>query len=236
MTAETIASMSPRHLIDLARGKSLAARASLAASISELYFARSDGQSDRERALMAEILRQLIRDVGQSFEETIQRGPALTAAHASDMAAILGSDNASEVAGLIRDSANLTDEDLVAIIRRRGSDYRESIANRPGLSPTATDALVASGEESVLLRLLANKRARLSRDAVTLLVGRAKDAPAIRALLVERAELSPDQARTLAETGTICGPSKPGKAPANGNGDMPELPNWLRRKAKKKDV
>ena len=52
-----------RGLIDLAKDDSVQGRAVLASAVSDLYFSRRDDFSERETALMSEILHRLIRDV-----------------------------------------------------------------------------------------------------------------------------------------------------------------------------
>ena len=60
-----------RELVKLARDKSAQARSNLATTISDLYFGEQRVLTDRDRALMTDILRQLIHDVEVSVRRAV---------------------------------------------------------------------------------------------------------------------------------------------------------------------
>ncbi len=198
-------------------GRSTAARAALAASLSELYFRAPSERSTREQEMMAEMLQDLIRDVDTCMRDVLTRAAAPRRIPASDMARVLGSDDVDEVRITLRESPNLTDDDLLAIARRRPDAYRRAIAERDGLSTHVTDAIIGLAGVDVILRLLANPSAKISSDAIELLLSRSADAPALRALLMERPELTNEQLQRL------------GPAPRTPRAIASTLPKWLRR-------
>src|SRR5882672_10924155 len=75
-----ITRLETQQLFDLARDKSVAAREALTATVTDLFFARGDVLTDRERSLMSEILRQLINDI----ESSVRRALAEKLAHQKD--------------------------------------------------------------------------------------------------------------------------------------------------------
>ena len=220
MNVGAIADLNPDGLLGMAGDRSIAARAALALSLSELYFRTTPERGARERDLMAEVLQDLIRDVDTCMREVLTRSAAPRRIPASDMARVLGSDDATEVHGILCESSNLTDDDLVAITRRRGDAYRRAIAERKDLNARVTDAMVAVAGDDVILRLVANSSAELSTDAIDSLVARSADAPALRALLIERPELTAAQVQQL-------GPAPPDKP--EDTATLQALPKWLRR-------
>ncbi|MCP4329555.1 MAG: DUF2336 domain-containing protein [Alphaproteobacteria bacterium] len=227
MTIGAAPDIQPDKLLGLARTRSIASRATLAASLSDLYFNGSSDRSDREKELMAEVLQNLIRDVDTCMREVLVRNTAPSRIPASDMARVLGSDNANEVHKTLRESGNLTDDDLVAVARRRSDDYRRAIAERDGLTERVTDAIVAVADDAVILRLVANQTAALSVDAVELLISRSADAPALQALLLERPELSSEQINRLGMPRSAAAPQS--AAESDGEAKLSSLPKWLRR-------
>lgn len=68
-------------LLRLARQKSAEARARLAATISDLFLNQADALTERERALMADILRRVLRDI----EISVRRQVAAALADQDDL-------------------------------------------------------------------------------------------------------------------------------------------------------
>jgi uncharacterized protein (DUF2336 family) len=227
MNVGAFAHLEPDSMLGMASDRSLAARAALAASLSELYFRAPPERSDREQELMAEVLQDLIRDVDTCMREVLVRSAAPRRIPASDMARVLGSDDATEVQTTLRESPNLTDDDLVAITRRRADPYRRAIAERKALSARVADAIVAVAGDDVILRLVANSGAELSADAAASLVTRAVDSPALQALLMERSELSAEQIQRLGATRRAAAPTVPSADKSDATRQA--LPKWLRR-------
>ena len=174
-------------------------------------------RSAREQEMMAEMLQDLIRDVDTCMRDVLARAAAPRRIPASDMARVLGSDDVDEVRITLRESPNLTDDDLLAIVRRRPDAYRRAIAERDGLSTHVTDAIIGLAGVDVILRLLANPSAKISSDAIELLLSRSAEAPALRALLMERPELTNEQLQQL------------GPSPRTPRAIASTLPKWLRR-------
>jgi len=229
----------PDMLTSHDHARTLAARAALAASLSEAYFTEGGTRSDRERELMAEVLQYLIRDVDLSMRGLVQRAASFRAGPASAMARVLGSDEVDEIADLLRESDALTDDDLVALIRRRDDEYRKIIAERKSINPRVADALIAHSGEQVIFRLVANKRAQLSSDAVELLLTRSDGQPALQSLLAERDDVSADQKKRLAAQPVgrprLPAPSRPASGIATAaDTALKTLPKWLLRQAEQK--
>jgi len=229
MNVGAFAHLAPEAMLGMAGDRSIAARAALAASLSELYFKGPPDRSDREQELMAEVLQDLIRDVDTCMREVLVRSAAPRRIPASDMARVLGSDDATEVHNTLRESPNLTDDDLVAIARRRGDPYRRAIAERKTVTARVTDAIVAVAGDDVILRLVANVGTELSADAVALLVTRAVDAPALQALLMERNELTAEQVQRLGTAARKPSPAVPSADKSDASPTLQALPKWLRR-------
>ena len=223
----------PADLLGLARNKSIAARASLAVSLSEMYFDGPKERSERERELMAEVLRALIKDVDQSMRQKVGKTPQNLEIPVSDMARILGSESVSEVENILLESESLTDDDLIAIVRRRDETYRRRVAERPGIGATVTDSLIALADEAIVLRALANRDAAFSPAAMDLLIARAEASPALASLLTERPELTADHEGKLASYRKHFR-SKNDTADAVESTTAPPLPKWMLRRLAQK--
>ena len=86
----------------------------------------------------------------------------------------------------------LTDEDLLAVIRRRSQGHMQAVSRRQEVSEAVSDAIVEHGNDETLGVLLANDRARLSRQASEAAVDRARLNPGLHEVTVNRASLPPD--------------------------------------------
>jgi uncharacterized protein (DUF2336 family) len=186
-----------RQLFELARDKSVAARQTLAATISDLFFARGDFLTDRERSLMSEILRQLINDI----ESSVRRALAEKLAHQSnvprDLILALANDEIIVAQSILMHSEVLRDEDLIEIIHHRTLEHQLAVAMRNAVNEPVTDALVETGNVDVIARLLENHAARVSRETMAYLVEQSQRVDSYQNPLLRRPELDPDLARRM---------------------------------------
>jgi uncharacterized protein (DUF2336 family) len=93
---------------------------------------------------------------------------------------------------VIEKSPVLEDEDLVEIAHSKGQEYLEAIAVRPTVSHAVSDALVTRGNDEVLVKLVANAGAELSRDAIEKVVERSENNVALQTPLIKRQDLPVD--------------------------------------------
>lgn len=186
--------MNIEELFALARDKSVKGRTSLVGSVSDLYFGDQTDVTDRERALMTDILRQLINDVESSVRTALAERLADRADAPKDLVTALANDEIRVALPVLMRSIILDDADLLEIIRHRTMQHRLAIAMREQVSETVSDGLVATGESSVITRLLENAGARISQNTIEFLVERSQEIDVYRAPLLSRQELTPELA------------------------------------------
>src|SRR5690606_12796517 len=92
----------------------------------------------------------------------------------------LASDKANIAYPMLKNSTVLTDDDLVEIAETKGQDHLRAMAERPRLSSRVGDAIVARGENDVLITLARNKGAELSRHALETLVDKSEHIPELQ--------------------------------------------------------
>ncbi len=190
-------SLSADELFDLARTKTKESRESLFVTVSDLFFNQDRVLSDRERALMGEMLRRLIHEV----EMTVRRNLSMRMSGRSDAPHDLVVDLANddfEVAHPILLSCDvLQDADLIEVIRHRTMEHQLSVAARKTVSKAVTEALVETGNEDVIATLLQNNGAGISREVMEYLVGESKRVDRYQNPLVQRGDLPPDLAQRM---------------------------------------
>ncbi len=83
-----------------------------------------------------------------------------------DVAVALAKDVDSVSIPMLRYSEVLSDEDLIEIVRDQGEAKQVAIAQRSRVSSRLADALIDTGNEKAVARLVANEGARLSETAL----------------------------------------------------------------------
>lgn len=183
-------------LLAMARDKTRAGRAALAKAVGDLFFDRNDVLTDRERALMGDILRHVIHDVEMVVRRRLaERMAQIDAPH--DLIVQLANDEIEVAHPILQQSDILHDTDLVEIIHHRTLQHQLAIAMRRHLSETVSDALVETGNEDVIKLLLDNPDARISSGTMEYLVEQSRTVDTYQNPLLRRPDLEPDLARRM---------------------------------------
>ncbi len=178
-------------LIALANEPSSAKRRELLRGVTDMLFA-ADGANGVEMALFDQVLGQLAGEMEEAVQiELAERlGEAPTAPRGVTRTLASGSIAVAEP--ILRSSTALTDEDLVHVARTKGQDHLRAISQRPSVSSTVSDAIVARGDDDTLGVLLRNEGAVLSREAHETVVDRAATNPALHEAVIDRHSLPVD--------------------------------------------
>lgn len=186
-------------LLAMARDRSTERRGELAMALVDLFRDGASVLSDRERAMMTDILRQLVKDVETAIRKSVAERLAEVPGAPRSLMKDLANDEIEIAWPVLRSSAVLEDVDLVEVIQQRTQEHRLAIAQRGDLSEAVSTALLkaAEGETDVVVSLLRNQNARLSRAAMEYLTEEAKRVNSFQEPLLSRHELPEDLARRL---------------------------------------
>lgn len=190
-------SLSADELFELARNKTNEGRESLFAMVSDLFFNEDRVLSDRERALMGEILRRLVHAVEMSVRRNLSMRMAERTDAPHDLIVDLANDDIEVAHPILLRSDVLQDTDLIEVIRHRTMEHQLSVAARRSVSEDVAEALVDTGNEDVIATLLHNNGAGLSREVMKYLVGESKRVDRYQNPLVQRCDLPPDLAQRM---------------------------------------
>ncbi len=139
-------------------------RAETAAKIANQF--EVEALSPAERQIAEEIFRKLVKDVEVRVREALavhlKNSPDLP----HDVAVALARDVDSVSLPMLKFSEVLTDEDLIAIVRDQGAAKQVAIAQRTSVSSRVADALIDTGNERAVARLVANEGAKLTEQAL----------------------------------------------------------------------
>jgi uncharacterized protein (DUF2336 family) len=185
------------QLLDLARDRSVASRTRLVETVSDLFFGTKQTLSDRERALMTEILRRLIHDVEMTVRRALSERLAGEPDAPSELITALANDEIEVAYPVLSKSSVLHDAELIEIIHQRTQEHQLAIAVRERISRTVSDALVDTGNNDVIRTLLENHGAEISRATMEYLVEQSKRVDSFQNPLVGRPDLPPELAKRM---------------------------------------
>lgn len=139
-----------------------------------------------ERAIAEEILRLAARDA----EERVRAALVVRLRHSRnlprDVAMSLALDVERVAVPLLEVSQVFTDDDLIEIVQRGKSYARCAIAGRPSVSAAVGDALIESGDEIAVARLVSNLGSEIQPSGFNRIVDQYGKSPVVQKCLVER--------------------------------------------------
>jgi len=184
-------------LLDLARRKSKEGRQALFATDEDLFLHSGSELTDRERALMGNILKRLIADVEKRVRKEIAERMAKRSDAPRELITALASDDIEVAHSILVNSSVLRDVDLIEIIRHRTQAHQLAISVRKDVSEDVSQALVETGDADVITSLLKNGEASISRSLMEYLVAESKRIDTFQMPLVQRDDLPADLARKM---------------------------------------
>jgi uncharacterized protein (DUF2336 family) len=155
-----VARISQRDVELLAADPNPANRQAAMLRVGELYGSEPLTPAERQIALsiIQTILPEAELEIRRRLSETLKSTPHLDRA----LARRLAEDVLDVATPILVHSLALSDEDLVQVIQACSIDHARSVAMRPTLNVSVTDALINTDDEIVVLRVAANNNARIS--------------------------------------------------------------------------
>lgn len=185
------------YLLELARDKSGERRQLLAKTISDLFTGKDRVLNERERAMMFDIMHKMVRSAEMSVRRIISEQLAKLPDTPRDLVRLLADDDVEVAYAILRESTVLEDEDLIEVIRHRTLEHQLAIAVRRSVSEGISDALVETGDESVITTLLKNSGANISLATMEYLAEESKRVDAFQEPILCREDLDPVLAKRM---------------------------------------
>lgn len=158
------ASLSQADVARLMDDPSPAHRAETAAKVASQF--EEQKLSEPERKIAEDIFRALVEDaevrVREALSEHLKSAPDVP----HDVALAMARDVESVSLPVLKFSEVLSDEDLVEIVRGQSKDKQVAIAQRSQVSHEVADALLDTGNETAVSRLVSNEGANLNDKAL----------------------------------------------------------------------
>ncbi|MPZ09644.1 MAG: DUF2336 domain-containing protein [Kiloniellaceae bacterium] len=160
-------SLSQQDVARLVADPSSDVRAETTAKIAAQYDRKYPRMTAAERKLAEEIFRKLAGDADVLVREALSANLRATPDLPHDLALALAKDVDSVSLPILKYSEVLTDDDLIEIVRGKDAAAKQvAIAQRSKVSVAVADALIGTGNETAVARLVANEGAELTEGAL----------------------------------------------------------------------
>ncbi len=162
-------------------------RATTSGKIAEKF--STGGLTEKERLIAEDIFRTLVKDTEVMVRETLAAHLKSSPDLPRDVALSLANDVDSVALPMIKFSEVLSDADLVGIVRGQSEVKQVAVAQRPLVSATVADALIDTGNETAVARLVSNEGADLNESALERVIDEYDNSTRVSDSLSRRASL-----------------------------------------------
>jgi uncharacterized protein (DUF2336 family) len=187
------------RLMELAASPQTHQRADIYQAVASLYRTQGELLSDRERALMRDILYRLASDVEMAIRVASAERIADDPKAPLDLILFLVNDQIEVARPVVLRSQRLTDQELLNFIAQADVARQALCAERPNIGEPVTEALAQSDAEPVLVALVRNVTARMAEHTFAVLVEKSKSIQRLQEPLVQRRDLPPALATKMCE-------------------------------------
>lgn len=187
-----------QQMLALTAGDADVDRGAIFGKISDLFLGEQDTKpTDREKALMGDILQRLLKDVEMQMRKTLSEKLSLRADAPKDLVLALANDEIPVAQPILEHSPVLEDDELVEIIKQRTYEHQLAVAMRRGIGTKVTEALVETKNEDVVKTMLENPDTQISQTTIEYLVEQSERVDAYQNPLLRHPELGQDLAKKM---------------------------------------
>ena len=147
--------------------------------------------NDSERQIAEDIFRAMVKDAEVRVREALAVHLKTCPDVSHDVAVALAQDVESVSLPMLKYSEVLTDDDLIEIVKGQSADKQSAIAQRPQVSAGVADALIDTGNEAAVARLVSNQGAELNEQALGKVAETYAESDSVSDSLVRRPNLPP---------------------------------------------
>jgi uncharacterized protein (DUF2336 family) len=187
LSAEDLGSIG--RLANLAVSTPKNSRNDIYMAVVQLYRLQSDHLSERERALMRDILVRLMHDVEMAIRVSLAEKLADDPGAPLDLILLLADDAVEVARPLILRSHRLGDAEILAFLVDADTELQALCAQRPHIGEPVTAKLAQSDAEPVLVTLVRNATARIGASTFEALIEKSRHFASLQEPLAHRADL-----------------------------------------------
>lgn len=178
-----------QKLVGLARRHARHSRRVLEENVTDLFLSDEGRLSDREAALMTDVLRKLIHDVERAVRAELVRRLTDAGSAAPELAEALASDTAEIARPILMRGSVLRDAELIELVKHRTHEHLLVMARRERSGPDVTEVLVEKAGGDAVEELLKGGDAGLARRTNDYVVDQARRLDRFQQPVLRPAEL-----------------------------------------------
>ena len=178
-----------KSLMSLAREPSSDKRGELLREIVDLFVEYPTSYSIAETEHMGGIMAQIASKMEMRVRERLANRMSELLEAPKNLIVQFANDDIGVAKPILEKSDVLDNVELLNIVKSRSQEYLLAISTRKTVSEEVADGLVERGNDEVLLALVKNNGAELSRPSQQKIVARARNNEALRAPLADRTDL-----------------------------------------------
>lgn len=153
-----------------------------------------------EKEIAEDIFRTLTRDIEMRVRQALATRLKDADKLPHDLALTMANDVEEVAVPIIRFSPVLTDVDLVGIVRGHSAGKQVAVATRPSVSGPVAEALIDSGNDKAVARLVANEGAELEGHHFDQVLSDYDDSAAVASTLSRRHRVPPEIGERIMHT------------------------------------
>lgn len=176
-------------LKSLAQAKTGEAKRSLFAQMSHLAFGSNSVMAPGERAATADILLGLLSYAAPEARGELARLISAGQELPPQLLRALAFDDFSIAQPILERCAELSDDDIIELLREGSDAHRVAITGRAGLSERVSSEIVALDDIELIERLAANKSARIDAATFGEMATKSQASPLLCKLMLSRADV-----------------------------------------------
>ena len=184
-------------LFALAHDRSEAGRLHLASKLADLFLTDNIALNSREEQMLNELIELLLQVNSPTIRKELMQRFADAARMPRKMALSLINEPITTARAVLLSNEALTDDDLISVITTQSRDHASVIAARRAISEAVADALVTTGDLTVMQIVAENLGAKLSDKALTILSEAACLTESLQQAVLYRPELRTEIATKL---------------------------------------
>lgn len=184
-------------LLELAKEGSSEKRRELLRQITDVFLASPLDRSENEAVLFDEIVGAVAQDLETQVRIELSRKVADSPGPLRRTARRLAMDNIEVAQPVLERSRSLTQSDLIEVIEAKSQDHMMAVTKRPDIGEKVSSALVAKGEDRVVVSLLQNATAKIDRETYERVAERVETSPVLHAPFVRSAHVPLDLLNTV---------------------------------------
>jgi uncharacterized protein (DUF2336 family) len=187
LTAEDLGDFG--RLAALAVGSSKSNRSEIYLAVARLFLVQGAQLSERERALMRDILKRLAFDVEMAIRVSLAERLADDPDAPLELVLLLADDAIEVARPVILRSRKLSDRDILTFIATADESRQTICAERPHIGEPVTDRLAQSDAEPVLAALVRNATAKIAPSTFETLIEKSRKLALLQEPLARRDDL-----------------------------------------------